>query len=243
MSWAGSEPWDLYLGATSGGVARCGQDAVWKDHATVAAGVAALFERVTVRRRRWLRPEVRIWLSGSLARPFVFEPPDGLKNAAEAHALAQARAGDATGLAGPCAVWLSQAAVGQAQLAVALDMAGRSALMSAAELAKVKVVSIRPWWAQALNQALARQPDLALLAAEDSEALTLLVCRGDVWVAADAYAPKPMQAELEPLVKRRLFAADLADVAACRVRLDGTALADSAQAWPAAALLPSFEQT
>ena len=241
MSWAGSEHWDIYLDTKAGGVARGGRSLAWRDHSSPEGGLSALLEQISADRFRWTKPKVRLWLSATLARPFLFDAPQGLKNSTELHTLAQARAGEATGLAARCEVWLTTRLPGQAQLGVALATETRDALLAAAHYAKVRVLSVRPWWARALDEALLRQPDLALIVVADTEAVTVLAAKVDVWVAADSYSPKPPPLMLESLVTRRLFASGVAETQVCRVSLETPELYDSSGCWPRAAALQFFE--
>ena len=241
MSWAGSEHLDVYLGGTAGGLARGGSALAWQDHSSAAEGFKSLLENIGVNRGPWVKPRVRLWLSASLARPFLFEPPTGTRNAAEVHTLARARAIEATGLTAECEVWLGPHRPGQGQLGVAVETETRDALLAVAQRAKVRVLTLRPWWARALDEALLRQPDLALIAVADTEAVTLLVANGDVWVAADCYAPMPPALQLESLVTRRLFAASVSQSQVCRVTLQAADLYDSLSCWPCALASPLFE--
>ena len=241
MSWAGSDHWEIYLGAKAGGVARGGRSLAWRNYDSPESGLTALLEEISGDRGRWTKQKVRLWLSASLARPFLFEPPAGMKNSAEVQTLARARAGEATGLPARCEVWLSARRPGQGQLGVAVETETRDALLVAAHRAKVRLLTVRPWWAQALDEALLRQPDLALIAVADTEAVTLLAAKDDVWVAADSYDPKPPALQLESLVTRRLFAAGVAELQVCRVGLDAAELYDISSAWPRAVALRLFE--
>src|SRR5688500_3527851 len=127
---AASKVLDVYLGVSHGGVA-CGlRRLMWQPHATLEAGLGALFECVSGQRPSgWRgRAAARIWLSGALARPFLCGPVEGLKRWAEVEAFATAMAPDLTGLAGPCVVHVDEWPKPDAVLAVATGAATREVI-------------------------------------------------------------------------------------------------------------------
>jgi hypothetical protein len=241
VSWVGSDTWDVYLGIGEAGLRHAQHRPTWHPHESPQAGLAAQLERIKARTRgrRLLRARVRILLSGALARPFLLQLPDGLRNEAEARALGEALAPEATGLTAPCNLWLSSTRAGETCLAVAMEQALRTTLLELPPAMKFRVASIRPWWAHALDRANLRSPGFGLFAARDSDSLTLLGCADERWNGADSYAPRPADAQIESLITRRVFSAGLAEQSICRVRLD-VGRAQAARLWPGARAVNSF---
>lgn len=100
------------------------------------------------------RRQVRLWLTGHWARPFVVEPVPGVKRWSEWQTLAEAMATQHTGLPAPCRVWFSAAPGKTAVLAVATPQALAQDCQQAVLEAGCQLVQIRPWWNVALNHAL-----------------------------------------------------------------------------------------
>lgn len=90
--------------------------------------------------------KLRIWLSSSLAQPFLVPAASGARNRREAHAVALAMAPDATGIGGQARVWLDRWRPGESTLVVAMpeDVWKRMHELLAAR--RIKIVSVRPWW-------------------------------------------------------------------------------------------------
>jgi hypothetical protein len=218
---AGSEVLDVYLGRTEGGVARGGERLFWQPHASLEAGLAALFAHAAAApRSRWRRKaKVRVWLSGALARPFLCGPVQGLKRWSEVEALAAATAPDATGLDAPCAIQVEAWPNPNAVLAVALDMATRDAIETAANEHGIALQSIRPWWAAALNHLLADGSHARLLAIAEDDALTLLGIDSGRFDAASAYVPGPSGQQAESLLARLALTSGAAPESVVRARM------------------------
>ncbi len=236
--WAGSEVWDLYLDTASNGLARLGQAPTWEAHATPAQGASAGMKRLRAQARGWASPRVRVWLSGALAKPFVLTPVTGLKGKLEAQAMAQAMVREATGLEPGCDVCLDSVPKSAPALSVAIPSDLGQEIAGTAKALRVTIKSLRPWWAGALGEALASDARLELFAAQDTEAVTVLVAKENVWLSANTYTPNPNGAQLEALVTRRLFADGVETKAACRVRLDATL--GNPSFWPKCRPLTSF---
>jgi hypothetical protein len=221
--------WDLYLDSVSNGLARQGQPPIWEPHPNPAQGVVNGMTRLRAQQRGWLRPRVRVWLSGALARPFVMAQVAGLKGRPEAMALAAATASGATGLEPEPApeIWLDGLPLTGPVVSVAMPRNLHQSVLDAAIASRVKLESLRPWWSAALSDALMQERDIELFAAQDTEAVTVLVAKDNAWLAADTYTPSPAGAQLEALVTRRLFASGVGPDAARRVRLDASASAST----------------
>jgi hypothetical protein len=160
--------------------------------------------------RRWRRQPLRVWLSGALARPFLFGPMTGLRGWRESQAAAAALASSATGLIGPCAAELeSDPAVG-AVLATAVEQSVLDALHTRAQTNRLRVVSIRPMWTRAIESA-SRGHEQQLLCCRDADALTVLAFRTETVVFAATYSPAPDEAESARLLRRLRASLGFAD--------------------------------
>jgi len=211
---AGPERWSLYLGTGLSGLARDGSAPEWLPHADVAEAFLGRAKHVAQSSRSWRRPHLAVWLSGDLARPFLMQPVEGMTSLSEAEALAGAQASGATGIQAS-SVWLEAVPQRWPSMVVAMPADCRRRILGSAKELGVHVASIRPWWARALQQAIAEPDHLDVLAAEDSDALILLVADANQWLSADAYIPKPPRQELASLLARRAFACG-ANVASAR---------------------------
>ncbi len=239
MSWVGAEMWDVYVGERCSTCASVGSVEMTSGHTDVTTGVAAAFACVKQARRSWRRPQVRVWLSGALARPFTVAPIAGLRNWREAHELAAHLAPQSTGLREPCAVWVERLPTRESSVAVAVERSLLQTIVTAARTHRTPLTCVRPWWALALEGMADAGPGPALFAAEDDDAMTLLSAHSNVWSAADCYAPKPIPEQLEPLLARRSFAMAVPAEAVHRVRF-GDPLAANGSAWPGGARVDSF---
>lgn len=232
MSWAGFDVLDVYLGSDKGALVRAVGPVVWRDHARAEVGLSDLLKGVAGTRRMWPAPRVRLWLSGGLARPFVFEPPVGLKNAAELLKLARARAAQASGLTPPCEVCLSDTTVGHRQLAVVLNGDLHQALVAVASKTGARLISVQPWWARVQYKVLREQPELQALTVVDTDSVTMLAATQSEWVAAQSYVPTPEGPQLQALVVRFLLSSNCAKSQSARVSLDAAAAANGSLVWP-----------
>lgn len=197
----GSRQMDVYVGLADGGLA-----AAWAAHEDVAQGAAHWFaEARKLAGNRWRRPKVRVWLSGALARPFLWGPIQGLACWREVELAARAAAPEATGLVGPCAVSLDEWPSSQPVLVVAMDQAVVAAIVDAAKAAGVRLLSLRPWWARVLESA----ADSPALAIGDTDALTVLAGSAAGWQTANSYLPRPSGEHTQPLLDRLMLSASL----------------------------------
>jgi hypothetical protein len=196
-----------------------GAEPVWGS----AADIEALLSASAPSGRKWLRPvKLKIWLSGLLAKPFLFGPIEGLREDSEAFKIAQAKAHEATGLAGPCDVRIEGVPGREAAIATVASGAVLKRLQGLSGGAGLSTVSIRPWWAAATVLPLG-ESDTTLLAVHDGESLTLLAERGRQWIAADNYpATDRVDEPQRALIRRRAMGLRIATTRLVLLSRDGT---------------------
>lgn len=217
MSWVGSNRAIVYLGVDSAGVVlprgADGEMVHWlpAESASAACERATqhLLERTSRTFRKWT---LDIQLSGALARPFLFQAVDGLRSWKEASKVAATLAPEATGLIGPCAVWLDDWRPGQRCVAVSLELAQREQIEQIVRDAGLRLTELRPWWTGAIDLTRTLTEGHAkLLVARDPDSLTVLTCDGDAgYLAVATYAPRPAPLQARALVTRAAMAANVA---------------------------------
>ena len=204
MSWAGSEVAQVYLGRQTAGVvdplASASAGPIWMAGDSVEDCWRRAIESLVP--AKWRKRRIDLVLSGALARPFMMSPVAGLRSWREAEQVAASLASDATGLAGPCEVWLGDWSPDRASLVVAIDISARQLIEAAARELGVRLAGLRPWWATALRQASQRMPVTRLLAAEDTDALTILTGEDEGFGTATTYAPCPHPDQIGALFAR-----------------------------------------
>lgn len=233
MSWAGSEAARVYLGQHTAGVvdplAQSPNAGVWLTGSSFADCLQRAVDSLAA--ARWRKRKVRVLLSGALARPFMMSPIAGLKSWRDAAQVAASLAPDATGLAGPCEVWLGDWMPDRASLAVAIDAQVRQSIESTARGAGVRLTSVEPWWATTLRQASQQSPSTRFLAAQDTDSLTVLTHEGEAFSSAASYAPSPQPEQIDALFARLLSASAIAPELATRATLQAEpAFTDEVQA-------------
>ena len=159
----------------SGGWTLGGQTQAWEAHEVPGQGLERWARDIGQRHGRpWRKARADLWLSGGLARPFLFGPVAGIKGWQEAEVVAAAAAPEWTGLAGPCRVHL-EAWPGEAStVCTALDASLSDAIESTARACRITWRNVRPRWAVALDAALGKRPSTALFAVSEEDAFTLL---------------------------------------------------------------------
>lgn len=226
MSLAGFDL-HVYLGLTRVGVARSGAEPVWASAGSLDEGLAKAFELVGaatqdsgIRRRG----NLRLWLSGGLARPFLMQPIDGVKLWTDAIKIAPSLAPEATGLGEPCTVWLDAWNDRQASLAVAVPTSLLERIERlASESGRYRVKGVRPWWSWVMSQhASHADTSPAMLAVRDSDAMSLLgwADSEDAPKVANCYWPLPDDDQATSLVRRAAMSAGLAGTPHPMARLD-----------------------
>lgn len=217
MSWAGSEIVDVYLGTTGLAVDGAHAGRAWLRPAASWGEALAEFEQ-------WARSHpaarrVRLWLAGELCRPFLVPALAGVKRQEERERIAASLAPAATGLAGACRVWVDASGVSQAAVAAALELAVWEALDAALRTARLRPVSVRPWWSEALRICLARKPDALALACHDGSALTLLGGTGADFSVARTFHPVADVESARAALLRAALSAQIEDARGGRVTL------------------------
>lgn len=183
---------DIYLGHAGHALAIDGRALELPQQGVSEEALDGLFQRVVQELPgRLVRRSARVWLSGAIARPFVFGPLDGLKRWSEVLAMARVRAAEATGLAEPCEVTVEDWPAPRATLAVAVEAWLPLALETMAKRHGIRLSSIRPWWAAAAEHLRAKHKDGKLTALVDTDALIALAWQGDAVESASAYVPLP----------------------------------------------------
>jgi hypothetical protein len=158
-------------------------DAVDSLDAVAAFDVSSALGKVS----HWLgalraRRRIRVWLGGSLCRPFLLQGLQALRSAAEVDAAAGAlarRAMDST----PSRFWLAPAQRGDA---ACLGAAASEAVVSRMETALAPLcrgrLRIAPWWGEGARVlALARREASGSVIVRDCDSLTLLAFAGDAF--------------------------------------------------------------
>jgi hypothetical protein len=206
---AGSDVLDVYLGTAEAGLERGGSRLHWQTHASLEVALDAVFKQAEIERpARWGRKAaVRVWLSGALARPFLCGPISGLNRWRDVETVAQSMATDVTGIAPPCIVQVEEWPSPQAAMAVAIGEQTAQVIETAARAHGIRVKSLRPWWAAALNRALTIDAQARLVAVADGDAMTLLGGQAGRFDTATGYVPAPSQEQAQQLLARMALTA------------------------------------
>jgi hypothetical protein len=169
---------DVFLGRSVLGVYQLDKPARWFDVSNAFEGWDRAKQEIeSMGGKHTAKVRTRVWLSGSVARPFLLPILPGLTRAHDALKVAQTMCAEATGLAGPCRLWLDDWVKDQACLAVAMEQSVVDAIEASAGKAKFVLEGLRPWWSEALRASLNlvdRSLRPSLLAIDDGEALTVL---------------------------------------------------------------------
>jgi hypothetical protein len=205
--WAGNKATDIYLGTRAIAVSDASTPVVVTEVDGFDAALGALsrwLNAVPVRRR------LRVWLSGGLCRPFLLPAVQGVVSARETQTVAAALAPQHTGLPGPCAVFIEHAL----PLAVAVQESRVRQIhdLVATAAGRHQLLSIRPWWAEVLRYALAREPALTALGVQDCDSMTLLMGRErGGFDSAATYSPVVDQRTAQSVLTRALLSAEAAE--------------------------------
>lgn len=225
MWWAGNKACDVYLGTRA--FAACQGEAVLEVqvveslHAALEAWSAWLLQAQAGASR------LNIWLSGSLCRPMLLGPAEGLKTQADWQRVAAAMVPGQTGIAEPCEVWVESRAGAQGRMAAAMPSALLRELLDRAAGGgkKTRLARIAPWWAEALRVSRLGDPAPAALATRDCDSLALLMGQGSEFDAATMYAPMVDEEAVQSTLARALMSNDVpqAEVRVARLRFGAPA--------------------
>lgn len=126
-----------------------------------------------------------LWLSGSLARPFVVPATTGAKNSDERSAALKLLGVEATGLSidlgSACSVEVS------GNLGVVVENSTLDAILAALHPHRPK--SIQPWWIAALNACVEANPAWDLIGIHDCDSLTVLQGDTQTYFMANTITP------------------------------------------------------
>jgi hypothetical protein len=121
-----------------------------------------------------------VWLSASLCRPVRVPAIDGAASASERERIAQTVALAESGLVPPCRVIVDSAGGQGETVAIVVEARVLDAIERAMKACRVRIVSIRPWWAEVLSGVLDARSDMQSLAVwEDDTLLTMTGARGE----------------------------------------------------------------
>lgn len=213
MSWAWLErrragAADVYLANRRVAVQVGGELVLDARCESVAQGVDAI--------EAWLREaasvrSASVWLSGGLCPALCLPPVEGLKSQQEAHSVALVQAGAATGLAGPCEVWIDRFAPGRPIVGAAVESAVLARVSSLASTSGqgVRLKAVRPWWGDVLRMVAARRPQPRGLFVQDSESVTWITGADAGIDMATTYVPVMSHDEAAGVRARALMSAEV----------------------------------
>jgi hypothetical protein len=182
------------------------------DGHNAAAALEAMLAKAAERgRRAWWPEPLHIWLSGGLARPFVFGPVVGLNGWREAQEAAQALASAASGIAAPCTARVETDPTSTRALATAVSTALIDGVYDATRTRKLRLASVRPWWARVTEDARLAQNNDLLLCCRDEAVLTALAWRGQEVVFAATYPTSSGTHDDATLIRRLQSSLGIAD--------------------------------
>lgn len=237
MWWVGSSRLaraaDVYLGTRWASWATGGRSDVF-EAVSPEQGLQWAFDSLSAGQDKSSRG-CRVWLSGALAKPFVFQSIEGLNSRREAMKVADRLASEVLGAECDGAVWLDNWRPGRTCLGIAAAKALRDAVEHAAKASRLKVQKIAPWWIAAHNALAAESNDVTALLIDEPDAATLLGFAGVQIRLAESWAPRPDPAEALALIKQAMVGGELAAAGLYKVTLDTASVCDP-PAWTAAAM-------
>lgn len=170
---------------------------------------------------------VRVQLSASLSRPVLVEPVQGDMNAMDRARAARAMATTRAGLMGPCSVWLDRDEDRAPRMAVVVERIVLDQLNAIAAEHRLRLESIRPWWAEVLNETLVSRPGLQALAAWEEDVLTLLAGASSSISMARSMTGIPDEAAAKAAFLRMCMAESIDPAQCLAVALDLKATAEA----------------
>lgn len=216
MSWAGTELVDVHLDAGHLLIVDAGGSVLPSAHGSAAEALGALGAWASSQRRGAV---LRLWLGGSVCRPFLAPPVGGLRGQAEWRRAVSAVVHAATGIASPCMVWLDAAKKGKPRAGAAIESAFVDSTIKEMASRGVHLSTMRPWWSDVLRVALERRPALEALAVRDGNTLTWLAGAGGSFSALRSFDRVSDDASAEALIGRAALSANIDLDSVCRVSL------------------------
>lgn len=225
MLWAGCKA-TLYLDENAasvcvdGGEVRIWQGQPWATH------LPEVVAHVTSHRCK----QLEIWLSGSLARPYLVPAVQGLKRWSEVEAMANSLAESATQQEGPLHVWLGRWRGDQPMLAVACPLPLMTALHDLKSSHGLRVKSIAPVWRWVAQQDTSDEHDAHMLLIHEASATTLLhKDASGQWSSVATYAPPVPEDQLHSWAVRHAFSrgVDAQQVKAARLWVQDMTVTDA----------------
>lgn len=200
----GRDSLDIYIGSTEGGLSMHGGSHQWISYDDVRAGVETLFAQAAESSKStWrLQRSARVWFSGAIARPFLLEPIAGLRGWDEARSFAQSAAEEAVGIPGPCSVELEAWPGSGPVLVTAMSEELLESIESVAAQHRLRVRSMRPWWAAAFNEVAAKDEGIRLVSISDDESMVLLGRKEGRFETASCYTPGTSDEQTSRLLSR-----------------------------------------
>ena len=205
----GSRRIEVYLGRDVLGVRQVDAAPHWHATSSVAESLGALREFLIARSQR--NRIMRVWLSASLARPFVVAADCGALGQQELQAVADSMAVGSTDLRGNLRVWTDVWRARQPCAAVAVEAELLEALRSISAKSGCTLDSVKPWWNLVQQVApfdKARRGEAVLLwSVGERDGLTLGVVKGGRTVSLDGYGPSPYDPQFAQLRLRASLSA------------------------------------
>jgi hypothetical protein len=175
---------DVYLSTHEVAMVVAEQSLWHQDVADCEEGLAALVQQLI---DLGAPRKINFWLSASLCRPVKIASVTGILSYQERRLLAESTAIAGSGLTAPCRVWLNNAVATETGPAVVVEEAVLTSIKKASSSVGARAVSIRPWWARALDAALAANPVLSSLGIWEAKTLTVLTGSGDAFSSAQTF--------------------------------------------------------
>ncbi len=207
---------DIYLSDTEVAL-QDDAGALWRDAAgSTPQAIAALASRLESMASR----RVRVWLGAALCRPVCLAPLAGGLSRREGLHVMEQDAIARSGLVPPCRVSIDVADPAGDVLTVVVQDDVLSAVDRALASHGLRAISIRPWWAQVLAEALRARPALRALGVSEGTAMTILTGDGRQFSGAHAVCPLESAEAGAAAFARSLIAGMIPDADALGVRLD-----------------------
>ena len=175
---------------------------------------------------------LRLWLSGALCRPVLVPPIAGAASQAERDTLVDTIAVRESGLVAPCRVAIGHRRRGAEDVAVVIEAGALFAVERRFASARIRALSIRPWWDHALEHALRIDSTLNAFATWEGDALTILTGADHGFSSARTVHPVCDADAASAAFARALVSSLVSPQRALAVRLDWTSVLPLAELSP-----------